>query len=117
MTSPVTPFTDYDISDLPPPRTVSVVQQASSVQLVTGIGLITAITCCDTTNTGFAAALLTDGTDATGNLLAVLNTPHGGGFSPSMTPPGILFRTGLYYDHVSGAMTTTVTYIPLLSQP
>ena len=117
MTSPITPFTDYDLSALPAPRTVSWYYNYSSLNLVTGIGLITAITFVSTAATAASLFHVRDGTDDTGQIIAVIGGPPGGASAACPAPPGILFRLGLRLTVSGGVGSGTITYIPLLSQP
>ena len=84
-----------------------------SQQLVTGIGLIIAVTFVNANVSTPARSTLHDGADATGTILAILGAPASGGGSPGIAPPGIYFGTGLYYAVNTGNALMTVTYIPL----
>ena len=117
MSSPVTPFTEYDISDLPAPRSVWITHGFGSQQLVTGIGLIIGGFLRNYNATIAGAIQIYDGVDTTGVLLAPLGVPASATVPLSPAPPGILFRTGLYVHQVLGAWDLSVTYIPLLNQP
>ena len=86
---------------------------ASTQQLVTGIGLITAISARAISATTAPQFELHDGTDSTGNILANICMAAGGGMMSGAGFPGIYFGRGLYLLGVSGFAQVTVTYIPL----
>ena len=83
-----------------------------STALATGPGLITAITAIPSTLTVASQMYLLDGSDATGEFLAVLGIPAGGSFALSPGVPGIPFRRGLFVANHAGGCLMTVTYIP-----
>ena len=100
------------------PVTVSNIgQTTSSFQMMTGSGLIIAITALSLTATVASQFQLLDGTDSTGELRAVIGAPAAGNASFSPAVPGIPFRRGLYLQHEAGAMLITVTYIPFYQLP
>ena len=117
MNAPVTPFTAYDISALPAPRTVSALAVTASVQLVTGIGLITCAVDGESVGDAPSSVRIHDGTDATGQFLFRLQANQAGSAAVFPAPPGILFRRGIWLEWVFGAGDVSVTYIPLLGQP
>ena len=86
---------------------------ASTQQLVTGIGLITAISARAISATIAPQFELHDGTDSTGNIMANICMAAGGGMMSGAGFPGIYFGGGLYLLGISGFAQVTVTYIPL----
>ena len=117
MSSPVTPFTPYDISALPPPRTVHYPTSGSNLLLLQGAGLIIAVVMANVSPTTPAVFFLQDGTDTSGFILMPLACPVSNTISPNIAPPGILFRNGLFLQANTGAANVSVHYVPLLSQP
>ena len=84
-----------------------------SQQLITGIGLIIAVTFVNTNVSTPARYTLHDGTDATGPALGILGAPASGSDGIYPREPGIYFGTGLYVAENTGVGLLTVTYIPL----
>ena len=100
------------------PVTVNnLLKTAGSLQLMTGSGLIIAITALSLTATIASQFRVLDGTDSTGDLRAVIGAPAAGNASFSPADPGIPFRIGLYLEHQTGTMVITVTYIPFYQLP
>jgi len=91
--------------------------QGGSVVLLTGVGVITCITFATAQVTTPALFYLRDGVDNTGEQIAVLGCPAGGGGAIAAGLPGIPFRRGLYLAHVTGNIVATITYIPLFNIP
>jgi len=86
---------------------------AGSGQLVTGIGLIIAITGSNTSTTAGARYRIYDGVDTTGPCIASIGMPASGGEMAGLFPPGIYFGQGLYLSKLSSPADITVTYVPL----
>lgn len=84
-------------------------------QLMTGIGLIIAITVLNTNATAAARFFLRDGIDSTGPIIAYLGAAAGGSDTLGPCPPGIYFGRGLFLQDAAGTAGVTVTYIPLLT--
>ena len=82
-------------------------------QLMTGIGLITAVTFLNYETGSPSSVILYDGGSTAGTPLAVIGAPGGGGGGYGIGLPGIYFCHGLYSSVVSGQMAVTVTYVPL----
>ena len=87
----------------------------TSLQLVTGLGIITAITADNHAGTTAAATYLLDGTDTTGELLAVVTTPAANGSNVACGIPGIYFKRGIYVYLRAASQVVTVTYIPVFT--
>jgi len=97
------------------PRTINNVGRAlANGQLLTGIGFITCISALGVSATVAQAAYLLDGTDTTGEYLAALSVPAGGGQVLAPVWPGIYFKRGIYYEPKTGGMILIITYVPLL---
>jgi len=88
---------------------------AGAGQICTGIGLILAVTFANFSATTPVHAVLRDGTDTTGPMLAQLAAVAAGNDGVYPCEPGIYFGTGLYLQVTVGACLGTVTYIPLLN--
>ena len=100
------------------PRTVHNVGFAATPhQLMTGCGLIIAITAIANTTTAPANGWLLDGTDATGEYLVFISMVAAGSFTLGPGMPGIPFKRGLYNDPFTGGYKMSVTYIPLDQPP
>ena len=94
------------------PVTVVAIAGATG-QLMTGIGLVTAISAANTSITNATRMLLRDGIDTTGPVIAAIAAAAAQGYSLGPVEPGIYFGQGLYLQNFAGAATVTVTYIPL----
>ena len=117
MNSPVQqwPYGDQGASAVP--VTVSRIGLASSAQLISGAGLIIAITLANNSTTTPVWIALGDGTDANGYIVASLAAPAGGGLTMGIAPAGIPFSRGIYLTHHLGTYDLTVTYVHLDSIP
>ena len=101
--------------DVPPLAVVSAVALAASQQLCTGVGLIIAISACEQSGNSRMLYYLRDGTDATGQVIAVLGAPESQAPVAEVIPPGIPFRRGLYMQQLNGVISISITYIPLVN--
>ena len=115
MTTPAGLFGLIDWTALPLPRTVQALYQSTSAQLVTGAGIITALSVVTrTASTAYLARLL-DGTDTTGEMRVAVAAPAAGGGCLTPAPPGIPFSNGIYFHNLSVGADSVITYVPLLS--
>ena len=115
MTIPAVRSPDWSSTEHLPVTVNNAGHAGSGYQLVTGIGLIIAITGYSTTTTTASQYELQDGTDTTGEIKAFIGAPAAGNFALGAGPPGIAFRRGLFLNHVAGTMLITVTYIPVVN--
>ena len=93
------------------PRTVS---NAAGIggQLAIGIGTIIAASWANNAQSTPALYQLRDGTDATGQVLILMQAAAGGGGAIMSGLPGIPFTRGLFIDTTSGSQRIVVTYVP-----
>ena len=116
MSEPSAVFGLYDWNKLPAPRLLSAHNVTATQQLVTGIGLIQAVTICAESTTVPAKFYLYDGTDQTGLPLAAIQAPAGGSQGFCYGVPGLPYREGIYLRYAGGVYSYSVVYIPLLNQ-
>jgi hypothetical protein len=106
-------FPLYDWTQLPVPRTLGDTSSTGSRQLVTGAGLIVAVTISESTGSGGYYAFLHDGTDTSGEIIVQMSGPTASSQSVTPSAPYIPFRAGLYYDANYGHATLSLAWIPL----
>ena len=94
------------------PATIKFTSSPSG-QLITGAGLIIAITFGNFAATTAGRFYLLDGTDNTGQPIAVCAAQAGGGGSITPPPPYIPYKNGLYCFTNAGVLQATLTYLPL----
>ena len=102
-------------ADLPRVTTWSGKYIAVSQQVMTGPGLLMAVAEMNVNTTAPCGLWLQDGTDSTGNIVAVLQSPAAGYASFTPGPPGVPFKIGLYLNRQSGSQDVVITWIPLIS--
>jgi len=115
VTNPVAKQAYSAGADVPVIRTAFAYEQAASVQLVTGIGLITCVNFLESTGNAAGAGYLWDGETGAGQLLACLGVPEGVGQTIAPAGPGIPFSRGIYLQIVNSSLSVVVTYIPFLN--
>jgi len=99
------------------PRVVDGPAAGQSGQILTGIGLITAIIAPNGNTTTYSKVTLYDGTDTTGLVLANLFAPASGNCNICPGYPGIPFRNGIYLHSAFGGIVVTLVYIPVANPP
>lgn len=104
-----------DLTACPKPITINGTSFATT--LVTGPGLIIALTYSNNGATAAGSFTIRDGQSASGNILVTVKVPGGQGGSLAVAEPGIWFGDGLLFVSGGGAVTWTLTYLPYYSDP
>ena len=115
MTIPAVGSPDWSSTEHLPRTVTNVGFAGANHQLVTGIGLIIAISAINNTLTTAGLGWLRDGTDVTGEYLVMVSVPAAGSFALGPCAPGIPFRRGLFMQIYSGGIDIAVTYIPVVA--